>query len=187
MCRTLAILAGIFCITSPAFSQAVVFPDNTTSDQPGGLMFIRKGNQTTWSVGGVFLSRHVKIVTRTPEGKEITRFKLPSVFQDPYTPPLSELVPALVHVNIPDVHGNIYIDGELVRTSGTSRRFESPSLPAGKSHPVLVRAVFAVGNELLIEDKEIVLRAGESIAVTFDGSRAVRVPLRPESAKVARP
>ena len=34
-----------------------------------------------------------------------------------------------------------------------------------------------VGDNLLIEDKLVLIRAGESTAVTFDGSRAVIVPL----------
>src|SRR5204862_4248876 len=108
-----------------------------------------------------FLPRRVKVVTPTPDGKEVTRFRLPSVFQNPYTPPLSELLPALVYVQIPDVHGNIYIDCELLRTVRTTRRLESPGLPTGASHPVRVRAVYAVGDEMLIEDRDIVLRAGE--------------------------
>lgn len=189
MRRILAILAGIFCITPAAFSQPVVFPDGTTSDQPGGLMVIRKGNQTTWSLGGGLFSRHVKLVTQTPEGKEIIRFKLPSVFRDPNPPPLPTSAPALLRVDIPDQHGNIYIDGELVRAVGTSRQLESPMLPPGKAYPVRVRGVFAVGDELLIEDKVVQLRAGETIDVAFDGSRALRVPLPAASAstKVARP
>ena len=81
MRRVLAILVCSFCFTSSAFAQPIVFPDNSASDMHGGLIIIRKGNQTTWSVGGVLLSRHVKVVTKTPEGKEITRFKMPSVHQ----------------------------------------------------------------------------------------------------------
>ena len=178
MGRSLIVLTAVLCIASPGFSQPVTFPDNTTSDNPGGFMIIRRGNQTTWSLGGAFLPRQVKVVTRTPEGTEVTKFRLPSLFRDPYTPPLSELIPALVRVNIPDVHGNIYIDGEMVRATGTSRKLESPGLPPGKSHPTRVRAVFAVGDEILIEDRNIVLRGGETIDVTFDGRQALRVPLK---------
>src|SRR5438874_9079573 len=98
MRRILAILAGCFVLTTPAFADEIVFPDGTTSNQPGGLMIIRKGNQTTWSLGGAFLPRHVKVVTKTPEGKVIARFKMPSVFHAPNPAPLPSASPALVQV-----------------------------------------------------------------------------------------
>jgi uncharacterized protein (TIGR03000 family) len=141
-------------------------------------MIIRKGNQTTWSLGGVILPRFVKVVTRTLEGKEITRFKMPSVFRDPYQPPLPSAAPASLQVEVPDPHALLFIEGDLVRTKGKSRQLESPILPPGKAYPLHVRAAFVVGEDFLIEDKQVALRAGESTTVTFDGTRALRVPLQ---------
>jgi uncharacterized protein (TIGR03000 family) len=183
MRRVLAILVCSFCSTSSAFAQPIVFPDDRTSDIPGGLMIIRKGNQTTWSLGGAFLPRQVKVVTKTTEGKEITRFKMPSVFQDPYAPPLSTLIPAAVRVEVPDPDALLFIEGERVRVSGASRQLESPGLAPGKAYPLRLRAAYVVGDNFLIEDKEITIRAGESTGVTFDGSRAVIVPLRKDTAQ----
>jgi len=177
MCRVLAILVCSFCFTSSAFAQPVVFPDNSTSDMHGGLIIIRKGNQTTWSVGGVLLSRHVKMVTKTPKGKEITRFRMPSVFQDPYAPPMSTLIPASVRVEVPDPDALLFIEGERVRVTGTSRQLESPGLASGQVYPLRMRAAYVAGDNFLIEDKEITIQAGESAIVTFDGGRAVIVPL----------
>src|SRR5476649_247351 len=94
----LASLASCILFASSVFAQPVIFPDGTTSDMPGGLMIIRKGGQTTWSLGGAFLPRAVKVVTKTPEGKEIARFKFPSVFRDPYPAPLPTSAPACVQV-----------------------------------------------------------------------------------------
>ncbi len=178
MRRVLAILACSFWFTSTAFAQPVVFPDGTTSDQPGGLMIIRKGGQTAWSLGGAFLQRSVKVVARTPEGKEITRFKMPSVFRDPYAPPLSDMIPAGVQVEVSDPHALLFIDGEKVRTTGTSRQLESPALTQGKGYPLRLRAAYVVGNNFVIEDKEITIRAGETTLVRFDGSGAQVVPLK---------
>jgi uncharacterized protein (TIGR03000 family) len=183
MRRVLAILVCSFCFTSSAFAQPVVFPDNSTSDMHGGLIIVRKGNQTTWSVGGVLLSRHVKVVTKTPEGKEITRFRMPSVFQDPYAPPMSSLIPAAVRVEVPDPDALLFIEGERVRASGTSRHLESPGLAPGKGYPLRLRAAYVAGDNFLIEDKETTIRAGESASVTFDGGRAVIVPLRKDRAQ----
>jgi hypothetical protein len=39
------------------------------------------------------------------------------------------------------------------------------------------------GDNFLIEDKEIMIRAGESTGVTFDGSQAVIVPLGKDRAQ----
>src|SRR5260370_14231774 len=126
MRRVLAILVCSFCFTSSAFAQPIVFPDGSTSDSPGGLIMIRKGNQTTWSLGGAFLPRHVKVVTKTPEGKEITRFKMPSLFQDPYAPPFSTVIPAAVRVEAPDPDALLFIEGERVPVFCTSRPLDSP-------------------------------------------------------------
>jgi uncharacterized protein (TIGR03000 family) len=214
MRSTLAILiCGL--LAPSAFAQPVVFPDNTTSDQPGGLIIIRKGNQTTWALGGAFLPQSVKVVTRTPDGgKDIVRFHMPSVFQNPYAPPLSTVVPppggiaplpggvvppaewkgpppvpaapAAVQVTVPDPHALLFVDGELVRTRGTTRQLESPALPPGKTYPLRVRAAYVVGNNFVIEDREVLIRAGENASVTFDGARALVVPLPKNDAQVAQ-
>ena len=185
MRRILAILVCCLAPTS-SFAQPVVFPDNTTSDQPGGLIIIRKGNQTTWSLGGAFLPGHVKVVTRTPAGKEIARFKMPSVFQDPYQPPLSTLAPGFVQVSVPDPDALLFVEGERVRIDGTSRQLESPALPPGKADPIRVRAAYVVGKNFVIEDKELLIRAGETTAVTFDGSKALIVPLERDEPQVRK-
>ena len=181
MRRVLPLLIFCLFLTAPAWADEVVFPDGTTSNQPGGLMIIRKGNQTTWSVGGAFLSRHVKVVTNTPEGKVIARFKMPSVFHDPNPVPLPSAAPALVQVEIPDVHGQLFVEGELVRTQGVSRQLESPRLPLGQAYPLRVRGVYVVGDQFFIEDRQVMIRAGENAAITFDGQGAIRVPLRKET------
>jgi uncharacterized protein (TIGR03000 family) len=180
MRRALSLLACCLLLTAPIRADEIVFPDGTTSNQPGGLMIIRQGNQTTWSLGGAFLPRYVKVKTLTPEGPIVTKFKLPSVFHGPLTPPLPQAAPASLRVEIPDEFGLLLIDGEQVRARGTVRQLESPPLHPGKDFPTRVRAVFALGGQLLIEDREVVLRGGEIAAVTFDGSRAIAVPLRRE-------
>jgi uncharacterized protein (TIGR03000 family) len=183
MRRVLAILIGTFCFSPSVFAQRVEFPDNSTSDHAGGLIFIRKGNQTTWSLGGVVLPRYVKVVTRTPEGNEYTRFKMPSMFRDPYAPPLSEMIPAMIQVQVPDPHALLFIDGDKIPTVGTSRQLESPALAQGKNYPLRLRAAYVAGNNFVIEDREIVIRAGGNSAVTFDGKGALVVPLPKEYAR----
>ena len=180
MRRVLAILVCSI-LTPTAFAQT--FPEGRTVDELGGLTFVRQGNVTTWSLGGVVFPRTVKVVTRAPEGKEITRFKMPSLLHSPNALPLPSAAPASVQVEVPDGNALLFIDGEKVRAWGTSRQFESPALAPGKSYPLRVRAAYVVGNNFLIEDKEIMIRAGESVAVTFDGKGALVVPLNNKQAQ----
>jgi hypothetical protein len=80
-----------------------------------------------------------------------------------------------VRVRIPDPIGLLYVDGRLTDTRGESRLIEAP--PAGKGQVVRLRAAFKVGDNLLIEEKEVAVRAGEVTEVSFDGTRATSVPL----------
>ena len=177
MRRVLAVLTCSLCFPAISFAQPIVFPDGTTSDMPGGLMIIRKGNQTTWSLGGAFLQRSVKVVTTTPQGKEIARFKFPSVFHDPNPAPLPTGEPASIQVEIPDPNAQIYVDGELVRTHGTARQLESPKLPPGKAYPLRVRSAYVAGPNFVIEERDVLIRAGETTVITFDGKAALTIPL----------
>jgi uncharacterized protein (TIGR03000 family) len=140
-------------------------------------MIVRRGNETAVGVGGVVIPRHVKVTTATPEGPVVTRFTLPSNFQTPHPPLMPGFAPAGLQVQIPDNCGLVYVEGELVRTHGTVRHLESPPLQMGQSYPLHVRAAFAVGDKLLIEDKQVLIRPGESTSLTFDGSQAISVPL----------
>jgi hypothetical protein len=146
----------------------------------GGLIIIRQGNQTITSLGGGIFPRRVKVVTTTPEGPVVTRFSLPSSWVKP-TSPLAVLATATLSVELPDPDGLLYIEGELIRSNGKSRLLQSPPIPLNVSFPISLRATFAAGDDLLIEDKQIELHAGKITVAIFDGSRAISVPLRRES------
>ena len=47
------------------------------------------------------------------------------------------------------------------------------------------RAAFQVGENLLIEEKEVVVRAGQMADVAFDGQRALSVPLPKSDGEVS--
>jgi uncharacterized protein (TIGR03000 family) len=177
MRRGLAILACCFFLSPATRGGDPFLPDGTPLSGNGGLIFLRQGDQTTLSLGGVLLPRKVRVTTATPEGPVVTRFTLPSVLHSPTMPPFLGTAPAFLRVDIPDRYGLLYLDGELLRTPGAERLLQSPPLPPGQAYPVHLRAVFQVGGDLLIEDKQVLLRAGESVVVTFDGSRATSVPL----------
>ena len=85
---------------------------------------------------------------------------------------------------MPDPDGLLYIEGELIRSKGISRQLQSPPIPLDRHLPLRLRTAFKVGDNLLIEDKQILLHAGESTTVIFDGRKALSVPLRLEEAEV---
>ena len=102
-------------------------------------------------------------------------------------PPLPECAPALITVGIPDDCGLIYIDDQLIAGDGTWRYLQSPALPPGASYLLHLRAAFKVGDNLLIEEKSILIHVGESITVKFDGQKAISVPLPREAERLPIP
>ena len=177
MRRTLAILGCCLFLTAATRGEEPVNVEGIPYKDLGGLIIMRHGDQTTVSLGGVLFPRKVKVTTATPEGPIVTRFVLPSAFQSPTRPPLPEAAPGFLQVEIPDDDGLIYIENELVRTKGTVRLLQSPSLPPGAPCTLHLRAAFKVGDNLLIEDKQVEIRAGENTSVKFDGARALSVAL----------
>jgi hypothetical protein len=182
---TLATLACFLGIIPCASGEEPIFPDGTPARLQGGLMIIRQGDQTTVSLGGVLFPRRVKVTTSTPEGPVVAYFTLPSFLHSPNALPLPEAAPALLRVEIPDRYGNLYIEGDLVRGSGPVRQLQSPPLPPGKDYPLRLRAAFQAGDFLLIEDRQVVIRARQSNVVKFDGSSAISVPLPKDNVELA--
>jgi hypothetical protein len=157
--------------------QGIILPDGSPLRDNGGLIIMRIGNETTVSLGGVLFPRRVRVTTATPQGPVVTRFTLPAIVNSPHNPPFPPPAPAFLQVGIPDPYGLIYIEDQLVRTVDAARLLESPPLPRDRTCPLRLRAVFAVGDKLLIEEKQVLVRGGERIVVTFDGSRATAVAL----------
>lgn len=176
MRRALPVLVCCLFLTSSLRAQDVILPDGSPLSENGGLIIMRRGDQTIVSFGGALLPRKVRVSTATPEGPVVTRFTMPanslSPTKQPFPPPTT--APALVRVSIPDPHGIVYVEGQLVRTTA-DRLLESPPLPLGVDHPLRLSAVFQVGDRIFVEDRTLTLRAGECTAVTFDGSGGVSV------------
>jgi uncharacterized protein (TIGR03000 family) len=169
--------------------------DDTPGAEPGGIVFGRQGGQWFVRFGGGLLPMRIRTSEPGPNGPITTRMVLPSAAQSSLVPltlqhqavPIVAPGPALpvkpapdracVQVQIPDAIGLLYVDGRLTETRGTSRLIESPALEPGKAHTFKLRAGFKVGENLLIEDREVVVRAGQVTDATFDGTRATSVAL----------
>jgi hypothetical protein len=165
--------------------------DDTPGAVPGGLVFIRQDGRWIVRFGGALLPMRVRVTEPGPNGPVTTRMVLPSSGQSSLVPlalqhqaipagaALGKASPNLVttgvRVSIPDPIGLLYVDGQLTETRGELRLIEAPA--PGKVQTVRLRAAFKVGDNLLIEEKEVVVRAGQVTEVSFDGARATSVPL----------
>jgi hypothetical protein len=181
------------CSISAADAGEPLLPDGSPLRDNGGIIIMRRGDQTTVSLGGVLFPRRLKVTTATPEGPVVTRFTLPATVHSSTSPDWLGAVeaarpdaPALLRVEIPDADGMLYVEGAVVRWQGGAP-LESPPLPQGQPRAVRLRAVFAAGDKVLVEDKQVVLRAGESASVTFDGSGAIAAVPLPTDKSPARP
>ncbi len=183
MRRALVVLVCFALLASSLHGGELLLPDGTPLSQSGGLIIGRQGNQTIVSFGGVLLPRKVRVTTNTPHGPVITRFTLPSSLCSPTMPPWLETAPGYLQVDIPDRYGQVYIEDVLVEGSGPRRYFQSPPLPPGQDHLLRLRGVFQLGKHLLIEDRQVLLRAGQWTAVTFTGRGATAVPFPPEAGR----
>ena len=183
MRNLLAVAVCSLLLPFAVHADDLMMPDGQPLKYNGGLIIVRQGNQTTVSVGGVFLPRKVRVTTDTPAGPVITRFTLPSYLHSPTTPEWLGTAPAMIQVDIPDSDGLLCIEGQQIATEKSSRRYlQSPPLPPGREYGLQLRACFILGDHVIVEDRQILIRAGQQSSVTFDGSQpvaAAKLPGRP--------
>ena len=61
----------------------------------------------------------------------------------------------------------LFVDGNLIAGSGESRQFHTPELPRGQAFFYEVKAVVEVNGKLEVEEKRVVVKAGESLRESF--------------------
>src|SRR5262245_46620068 len=133
MRRALALLVYVFFASSSLYAQQQepLFGWGGAPEHLGGLMVVRQGGQKSVSWAGILFNRRVKLTTQAPEGPVVTRFILPSALHTPTAVPVPGMSPGWLQVEIPDNFGLVYLDGEMLRSSGTSRVLESQPLTPG--------------------------------------------------------
>ncbi len=160
--------------------------DDTPGAMPGGLVFGRVNGQRFVRIGGGLFPMKIWASEPGPDGRVRTQMILPSAAQSSLVPlvlqhqavlPRPTADRACILVQIPNPNGLLYVDDHLTNSRGTSRQLESPPLTAGQSHVFRLRAGYMVGDNFLIEQKTVSVRAGENATVTFDGKQAVSVYL----------
>lgn len=174
--RPIAILACCVVAASSARGDESISQNDYATAYYGGLIIGGQRGQSVVSLGGAIFRRRVNVITATPDGPVATKFTLPSPFHTPNTPPSPFLAPATIRMDVPASDGIIYIEGALIRTHGTTRYFESPPLSPGTSYSLQIRSAYRSGDRVLIEDRQVTVRAGALTTVSFDGTRAYSVP-----------
>lgn len=61
----------------------------------------------------------------------------------------------------------LYVDGQLIAGGGESRQFHTPALPRGQAFFYEVKAVVEVNGQAEVEQKRVVVKAGESLRESF--------------------
>jgi uncharacterized protein (TIGR03000 family) len=168
--------------------------DDTPGAVPGGLVFARVGNQRVVRFGGALLPMRVRVRESGPDGPVTSRMVYPSSEQSSLVPlalqhqivlsppspeappPGADLVRACVRVQMPDPKALLYLDGRETDTAGAVRDIQSPLLARGQPHVFRLLAAYKAGDNVLMLDREVVVRAGEVAAVSFDGVAALAVP-----------
>ena len=177
MRSTAALLTCCAFFLPQASADELLNADDMPYSVLGGIMIFRQGDQRGIAVGGAMFPRRIRTSTITPDGKVVTRYILPSNFQGPPTPFLNRLQPAHLHVELPDANWLLYIDGHLLPDQGAVRELKSSPLEAGKVYTFHLHAACKVGANVLLEEREVLVRPGERTVVTFDGTRAAPVSL----------
>jgi uncharacterized protein (TIGR03000 family) len=112
-----------------------------------------------------------------PNSVPVTPFTMPPATHFTTSPTTPGTAPGLIAVNIPESDGVVFIDDQLIPSSGKLRYLQSPPLAPGQAYPLHLRAAYVVGDHVLVQEKQVVIRAGETANANFDGKNTISVPV----------
>src|SRR5262245_58448716 len=175
MTRILVLVAMLLVHAPWVRADEPYFRENPNG-APGGFTFIvSPSGERIASFGGIFLPMRLKV--RDYKGGPATRITYPSMLHSPVGPPNPNMGRGYVRVFVPEPGAVVYVNGELTDSSGLERVLATDYLEAGHDHLIRLQAGFRSGDQLLIQERAVVVRAGETASVTFDGAGALAVPL----------
>jgi uncharacterized protein (TIGR03000 family) len=61
----------------------------------------------------------------------------------------------------------LFVDGAATKGTGPARQFHTPALPAGQSFFYEFRAEVEVNGQVVVEEKKVVVRAGDTLTEAF--------------------
>jgi uncharacterized protein (TIGR03000 family) len=74
---------------------------------------------------------------------------------------------ALVTLKVPSSYAEVWFDGEKIDTTGTTRVYQTPDLPAGKDVTFVVRVVWAQKSQVASRERTVTVSAGQTAVVDF--------------------
>lgn len=88
-------------------------------------------------------------------------------YADPvYAPPLANNV-AQVEVTLPDASAQVWVEGVEMTNRGRTRLLESPELVPGKSYTYTIRAAWKNGDEVVGDERKVVVTTGKVVKLDF--------------------
>jgi uncharacterized protein (TIGR03000 family) len=77
-----------------------------------------------------------------------------------------EAAPARLTVELP-ANATLFVDGTATTLHGAVRQFHTPALPTGQAFFYELKAEVMIGGKTQVEQKRVVVRAGETITAEF--------------------
>jgi uncharacterized protein (TIGR03000 family) len=64
-------------------------------------------------------------------------------------------------------NAKLFVDGNVISGDGESRQFHTPELPVGQTFFYDIKAIIEVNGKMEVEEKRVVVKAGETLRETF--------------------
>lgn len=135
----------------------------------------------TWSVGGAYLAPYgvqniggsgapaptTPMDTAPPATAPMPKAPTaPTAPTLPAPPPVEPKTSANIKFVLP-ADAKLYVDGQPTRSTGSERPFYTPSLTPGRKYYYDVRAEVVVNGETIVEEKRVIVQAGDDLRESF--------------------
>lgn len=100
-------------------------------------------------------------------------------------PSATEFAPSCANITIElPATAKLFVDGNAIVGSGTTRQFHTPELPKGENYFYEMKAEIVVDGQVVVQNLKVVVRSGETIQRTFGELIAATAKLKPSEVAV---
>ncbi len=97
----------------------------------------------------------------------------------------TEFAPICANITIElPATAKLFVDGQAVVGSGTTRQFHTPELPKGENYFYEMKAEIVVDGRVVVQNLKVVVRGGETIQRTFGELIAATAKMKPSEVAV---
>ncbi len=97
----------------------------------------------------------------------------------------TEFAPSCANITIElPATAKLFVDGNAVAGSGTTRQFHTPQLPKGENYFYEMKAEIVVDGQVVVQNLKVVVRSGETIQRTFGELIAATAKAKPSEVAV---